>query len=144
MKTIQLILAWSALAGCMQSVPEAKPVTTSQTATSSATAGLSCNELGLRNGRIVARLSAIEQESKATGRTNAITNAALNIGIGALIGRSVGGGVDAIRAASTIGNGMSAVLAAERGQAQMGTVSDTLALARRSSELQRAIIERGC
>jgi len=138
-KTVSLI-ACAALAACVQPTPTTNVAPSSQSSVS----GLTCIELTERNQRITTRLREIEQESQATARSDALKSAALNIGIGALLGRSVGGGVDAIRTASTIGSGMQGVLAAETGRAQMGTVSDTLALARRSSELQRASIEQGC
>jgi len=139
MKLFPIIIACSLLSACGPQVPI--QTTPTQVAVEN---GLSCTELTSRNARVDARLKELEVEGNQQARTSALTNAALNIGFGALIGGSVRGGADAIRAASTLGNGMSAVLAAESGRNQMGNVTDTLALARRSAELQRAMIEQGC
>jgi len=134
------LVSCALLAACVQSAPIEQVPSTS----SASVDGLTCSDLTTRNARIGERLRQLEQEGQQTASNNALKSAALNIGLGALLGQSVGGGVNAIRTASAIGGGMSAVLAAEAGQQQMETVSDTLALARRSADLQRAMIERGC
>lgn len=135
------------LSGCMNSQQAPTQVQrNSQPAASldTETLALSCGELQLRQGRIAKRLKDLEQEGKARAHTAAVTDTVVSAGLGALLGAGAQGGISGIRTASAAVQGIEAVRAAERGQESMSAVSDTLALAARSSELQRASIEKGC
>lgn len=130
------------VAGCAQ--PPLTPTPHRNAPLDAATLALSCSEIKTRNDRITVRLKQLEQESKARARTQAITDTIVGAGMSAVIGVGARGGIDGLRAASATVQGVEMVRAAERGNGSMQEVSDVLALAGRSSELQRAMIEKGC
>ncbi len=86
----------------------------------------------------------LEAEQKRAARTNAITNTVVNVGLGTIMGAGMQGGLDGMRAASATVQGVNAVRSAEQGHGSLANVTDTLALAQRSAQLQRAYVEKGC
>lgn len=140
MKLMVFPMAIVVLTACSSAPPQQ----VSRSPLDAETLALSCSELGTRNARIASRLREMEAESKARARQTAVTDAAVNVGLGALIGVGARGGLSGLRAASATVQGVEAVRSAERGTGSMQDVTDTLALAGRSSELQRAMIEKGC
>ena len=108
------------------------------------TLALSCADLSTRNSNIHARVKELEAEQKAEARTNAVTDAVVGAGLTAIMGAGMQGGLSGIRTASTAVQGIETVRNAERGLGSMASVSDSVALVQRSSQLQRAMIEKGC
>ncbi|WP_342075134.1 hypothetical protein [Yoonia sp. SS1-5] len=139
-----LMAAFLAVSAC--SVPALGPQQTTgpRAAVDATTLALSCSALTTRNNRIGVRLSELERQSQAQARQAAVTDAVVGIGLGAVLGVGAQGGVSGLRTASATIQGVEAVRAAERGNASMQNVTDVLALAGRSVELQRAMIEKGC
>ncbi|WP_299752387.1 hypothetical protein [uncultured Tateyamaria sp.] len=128
------------LAGCVSNpLP-----TVSQRTDDDATLALSCEELTTRNNNITARLQELEAEQKRTTRTRAITNTVVDVGLGAVMGVGMRGGLDGMRAASATVQGINTVRSAEQAQGSLVNVTDTVALAQRSAQLQRAHVEKGC
>lgn len=125
-------------------VPQSSSVSQTRSIADAETLSLSCSELSGRNARIEMRLRELEAESKAKQRTNMITDTAINIGLGAIIGAGARGGVSGLRTASATVQGIEGLRAAERGQAAYSEVTDVMALAQRSAVLQRAMVEKGC
>lgn len=141
---VQLTCVCILLAGCA-GVPTASQQPVSQSTQLDAnTLALSCSELTARNNRITVRLNELERQSQAQARQTAVTDAVVGIGMSAILGAGAQGGLSGIRTASATIQGIEAVRAAERGAESMQSVTDVLALAGRSAELQRAMIEKGC
>lgn len=142
MKPTTILISAAALAGCVntgQSLP-----TIGQSTTDPATLTLSCDELTTRNNNITARLQELEAEQKRTARTRAITNTVVDVGLGAVMGAGMRGGLDGMRTASATVQGINSVRSAEQARGSLVNVTDTVALAQRSAQLQRAYVEKGC
>lgn len=105
---------------------------------------LSCSELNLRSGRLEARLAELEQEAKVQRRKDAVTNGLMSIGGSLIPGIAARGGVNGLRTAGAVMQGVDAVSSAEASQAQLSSITDTISIAQRHSDLQRAAIEKGC
>jgi hypothetical protein len=147
MKTVSYGIMAIMLAGCMQNGATQVPVNTtavSRANIDSGTIALSCTDLASRNQNITLRLRQLEAEQKAQARTNAVTDAVVGVGLTALLGAGAQGGLSGIRAASGAAQGIDAVRRAEQGGGSMAAVSDSIALVQRSSQLQRAMLEKGC
>lgn len=128
--------------GCL-SVPQ--PVSTPRAALlDEATLALSCQELAARNTKIQNRIRELEAENKRQRQQEAVAGAIVEIGLTALVGASVSGGVHGVRTASTAANAATAVRNAESAQSDLAQVQDALALGSRSAELNRAMVEKGC
>lgn len=147
MKWMIVIAVAAGLGGCMNAAPTQTAVgaaAVGQSVSGADTEALSCAELQTRNQRITQRVRALEAEQRAQTRGNAVTDAVFGVGLGALVGVGAQGGFEGIRAASGAAQGLDTIRQAEQGQQSMSTVSDTIALAQRSSQLQRAMVEKGC
>ena len=141
---VQLTCVCILLVGCA-GAPSAPQQSFAQGAPLDAnTLALSCSELATRNSRITARLTELKRQSQAQARHAAVTDAVVGIGLGAILGAGAQGGISGIRTASTNIQGIEAVRAVERGSESIQSVTDVLALAGRSAQLQRAMIEKGC
>lgn len=132
------------LAGCMQNDTAVSIPTVSRAPADPQTSNLSCSDLVVRNQNITERLAELEAAQKTQTRTNAVTDAVVGVGLTALLGAGARSGVSGLGAAAETVQGIETVRRAEQGQGQLSAVSDSLALVQRSSELQRAIIEKGC
>jgi len=143
MKRTITAIALISLSGCMGTTQSLTPQQTRSIADPE-TLALSCAELSERNNRITARLSQLEAESKARQRGNVITDTAINVGLGAILGVGARSGLSGIRAASATIQGIEGIRAAERGQTAYSEVTDVMALAQRSAILQRTSVENGC
>ncbi|WP_299969362.1 hypothetical protein [uncultured Roseobacter sp.] len=136
------LLAVASLSACMTGtvpVSQAQPSLLQQDDLS-----LSCGELSARNGRIVARAREIEAESRTRARQDAIANTAVNLGLGVLMGGAARGGLTGVQAAGAVSQATTRIRNAEGSQERLQEVTDAMALARRSAELQRAMVEKGC
>lgn len=104
----------------------------------------SCADLAQMDTNIITRINEIEAEERKKRRNQALSNAAVNVGLGALLGGSVGGGVDSIRAADATARAVTSVRAANQGMDGLRTVQDVTALANVRSQVVRAQIQKGC
>lgn len=136
-------LLFLALSGCL-GTPMTPTSATSASIADDNTLALSCSVLSERNARITTRLQQLEAESTAKQRSNVLTDTAINVGLGALMGVGASNGISGIRAASATVQGIQGVRAAERGQGAYSEITDVMALAQRSAVLQRAMVEKGC
>lgn len=141
-------IAATLLAGCMQNQSGQQPVSLPVVGRSAGadveTLALSCSDLATRNANITNRVKTLEAEQKAQARTNAVTDAVVGVGLTAILGAGMQGGLNGLRTASGAVQGIDAVRRAERGQSGLASVSDSMALLQRSSQLQRAMVEKGC
>lgn len=147
MKYINIVATALMLSGCMQTAQPAAPVSIpARAAVTSAddTLNLSCGELTNRYTNIGTRIKEIEAEQTRLSRQNAMTDAVLGVGLGAMLGVGAQNGLSGIRTASAAVQGIDAVRSAERGQGTLQNVNDSLALMQRSAQLQRAMVEKGC
>lgn len=139
MKPILISVLCIALSACMMS-PE-RPMTRRLDAE---TLALSCKDLAARQGRIEARVKELEEESQQKARGRAVTDTVINVGLASIIGVGARGGVGGLRTASAAVQGIETVRAIERGNGNYQDVTDVVALATRSGELQAAMVEKGC
>lgn len=136
------ILAACCLSGCL-AAPQ--PMPAPQVSLLDAdTLALSCTDLSTRNANLKTRISELEAENRKAQRRQAITGAAINVGLSTLIGVGAGVGVGGLRAAGATVGAVNSVRSAEAASEQLAQVQDGLALAQRSAQLQRAMIEKGC
>lgn len=147
MKPLTITAVALTLAGCMQTnAPQTKLTVPATAAVSSSddTLALSCQDLAIRNNNIAKRVRELEAEQARMSRQNAMTDAVLGVGLGAVLGAGAQGGLSGIRTASAAVQGIETVRQAERGTGSLQNVNDSLALMQRSAQLQRAMVEKGC
>lgn len=144
MTRLGLVCVAAMAAGCVQ-----QPTTTTPQLAASGTQDatlnqLSCTTLTARHTEIARDVAERQSRQSPATNQNAIANAALNVGVGVLIGRAGGGNLESIRTASAVGSGMQDVFSQQGAQGPLSGAEDSLALAREAADIQRAMITKGC
>lgn len=141
-----LIIMALALSGCFspQQGLISNPNTTRSIQAQSDDLKLSCVELNTRKSRLEARLVELDQEAKIQRRKDAVSSGLMSVGAGILTSMGARGGIDGLRTSGAIIQGVDAVSNAEGSQKKLSNITDTISIAQRHSQLQRAAVEKGC
>jgi len=106
---------------------------------------LSCKEVNGRLSNLYARYEKIAAVERAKEQQAALVDGALGILGTGMLGNA--GSVSAIRntqAVVAVGQGLSALQAAEASKGQLKTINDSALIAQRTAQLERVKMEKGC